>query len=152
MTRSEYVSCPCHSGISYAECCQIFHQGTPAPTPEALMRSRYSAFAIENTDYLLATWHPDYRPKSLELTPLTRWSALTILTAQSDEVAGRVHFIATFCEEGEWFQLEEKSRFERNDGCWFYLAGETNFRPLCPGRNDLCPCGSEKKWKKCCGQ
>ncbi|WP_353293303.1 YchJ family protein [Thalassolituus maritimus] len=144
--------CPCDSGVAYSECCERYHSGTPAPTPEALMRSRYSAFAMEKSDYLLATWHRDYRPQSLELAADTRWTALSILSTEQGDAVGRVHFVATFCEAGEWLQLEEKSRFEKDGQRWYYLAGEADFRPFSPGRNDPCPCGSDKKWKKCCGR
>jgi len=142
--------CPCQSGLAYSECCEPFHQGDAAPTPEALMRSRYSAFVTENSDYLLETWHKEYRPQTLEFAPHTQWYGLQVLSASDEEETGRVHFIATFREEGEWLQLEEKSRFEQVDGRWYYLAGETDFRALSPGRNDPCPCGSGRKWKKCC--
>ena len=143
--------CPCNSGKDYSACCGPYHNGEAAPTPEALMRSRYSAFALENAEYLLATWHKDYRPQTLEFAADTRWTGLDILGAGSDGDTGRVHFIATFNEAGEWLLLEEKSRFERLDGRWYYLAGETDFRSPDVGRNDPCLCGSGKKWKKCCG-
>ena len=58
---------------------------------------------------------------------------------------------AKFHEAGEWLLLEEKSRFERLEDRWYYLAGETDFRPASVGRNDPCLCGSGKKSKKCCG-
>ena len=143
--------CPCNSGKDYSACCGSYHNGEVAPTPEALMRSRYSAFALENAEYLMATWHKDYRPQTLEFAADTRWTGLDILGAGSDGDTGRVHFIATFNEAGEWLLLEEKSRFERLDGRWYYLAGETDFRSPGIGRNDPCLCGSGKKWKKCCG-
>ena len=143
--------CPCNSGKDYSACCGPYHNGEVAPTPEALMRSRYSAFALENADYLLASWHKDYRPQTLEFAAGTRWTGLDILGTGSDGDTGTVHFIATFNEAGEWLLLEEKSRFERLDGRWYYLAGETDFRSPDIGRNDPCLCGSGKKWKKCCG-
>ncbi|HCG78923.1 MULTISPECIES: YchJ family protein [Thalassolituus] len=143
--------CPCNSGKDYRVCCGLYHEGEVAPTPTALMRSRYSAFALENADYLLATWHKDYRPQTLEFAADTRWTGLDILEEGSDGDTGTVHFIATFNEDGEWLLLEEKSRFERLGGRWYYLAGETDFRSPDVGRNDPCLCGSGKKWKKCCG-
>ena len=66
--------CPCNSGKDYRVCCGLYHEGEVAPTPTALMRSRYSAFALENADYLLATWHKDYRPQTLEFAADTRWT------------------------------------------------------------------------------
>ena len=62
--------CPCNSGKDYRVCCGLYHEGEVAPTPTALMRSRYSAFALENADYLLATWHKDYRPQTLSSPPI----------------------------------------------------------------------------------
>jgi len=143
--------CPCNGGKAYGQCCGLYHGGQAAPTPEALMRSRYSAFALENADYLLATWHRDYRPQTIEFAADTRWTGLEILQAGSDGDTGVVHFVATFNEAGEWLLLEEKSRFERLEDRWYYLAGETDFRPASVGRNDPCLCGSGKKSKKCCG-
>ena len=142
--------CLCGSGRNAADCCTPLHQGQPAPSPEALMRSRYSAFASENADYLLRSWHPDYRPETLDFPADTRWTSLTVLSSREQDDVGEVHFIARFQEAGEWFELEEASRFSKLNGHWFYEAGNADFRPLQPGRNDPCPCGSGRKWKKCC--
>ena len=59
--------CPCHSGRKYKRCCRLVHEGQPAASPEALMRSRYSAYVHGEVDYLLNTWHPDTRPDTLNL-------------------------------------------------------------------------------------
>ena len=79
MNPKDPISCPCGSGRPLADCCGCHHAGEPAPTPEALMRSRYSAFALQLTDYLLATWHPSTRPTSLESDPATVWKRLEIV-------------------------------------------------------------------------
>ena len=143
--------CQCGSGVEAAQCCAPVIAGQPAASPLALMRSRYTAFAQENAAYLLSSWHPQYRPQTIDFTPDTHWSGLTIMDHSEEGLHGTVHFVARFREGKEWFELEERSRFEKDGEHWFYLAGDTEFRPLQPGRNDPCPCGSGRKWKKCCG-
>jgi hypothetical protein len=69
------LACPCGLGDDYESCCGRFHAGAPAPTAEALMRSRYSAFAVGDAGYLLRTWHPAGRPQNLSLDPALRWTA-----------------------------------------------------------------------------
>lgn len=143
--------CSCHSGLSASECCEPILAGARAGSPLALMRSRYTAFVTENAEYLKRSWHPDYCPDTLEFAADTQWTQLLILDHGEDGNSGHVHFTARFREGAEWFELEEKSRFEKIDDDWKYLAGNADFRPLSPGRNDACPCGSGRKWKKCCG-
>ncbi|MDI5920364.1 YchJ family protein [Halomonas sp. LR5S13] len=144
--------CPCGSGLPLAECCGRHHAGEPAPTPQALMRSRYSAFALNLTDYLLASWHPDTRPVSLLPDETTRWVALEILESSEEVDEGVVHFRATFREGRRFFVLEERSRFLRERGRWFYRDGDSTIARLKPGRNDPCPCGRPRKFKSCCGR
>ncbi|ERS11373.1 preprotein translocase SecA [Alcanivorax sp. PN-3] len=115
------------------------------------MRSRYSAFVLNDAAYVKASWHPATRPAPLTLEDGDQWLGLTVLDSHQEGEDGWVHFRAT-CREGDGFAvLEERSRFLREDGRWFYLDGEHDVRPLKPGRNDPCPCGSGKKHKKCCG-
>nr|WP_081586804.1 YchJ family metal-binding protein [Alloalcanivorax dieselolei] len=142
--------CPCQSGLEYSRCCQPFHQGEPAPTPEALMRSRYSAFVLNDTAYAKASWHPATRPASLTLDDGEQWCALRVLGSGVQGDQGWVHFHAVAREADGFVVLEERSRFVAESGRWFYLNGEHEIRPLKPGRNDPCPCGSGKKFKKCC--
>lgn len=144
-------SCPCGSDLPLAECCGRYHAGEPAPTPEALMRSRYSAFALDLTDYLLSSWHPDTRPASLAPDQTTRWVALEILESREEGDEGGVHFRATFREGRRWAVLEERSRFRREAGRWTYLDGDPAVTRFKPGRNAPCPCGSGRKFKGCCG-
>lgn len=148
--------CPCGSGNALAACCGRFHRGEPAPHPEALMRSRYSAFALDLTDYLLATWHASTRPQHLDSGGATRWVRLEVLDAseegEGDSARGRVHFRATFREGGRWAVLEENSRFVQEAGRWVYLDGSPSVTRLKPGRNDPCACGSGGKFKGCCGR
>src|ERR1700734_4129513 len=70
------LACPCGLGDDYDSCCGRLHGGAPAPTAEALMRSRYSAFAVGDAGYLLRTWHPTARPRTLSLDPEITWTRL----------------------------------------------------------------------------
>ena len=144
-------ACPCGSGRPLADCCGRYHRGEPAPSPEALMRSRYSAFALNLTDYLRETWHSTTRPASLPPDDATRWRRLEILEHEEQGDTGRVRFRATFLEGRRWGVLEEASRFMREAGRWYYLDGTPTVSRLKPGRNAPCPCGSGRKLKGCCG-
>ncbi|MFG6665642.1 YchJ family protein [Halomonas sp. HNIBRBA4712] len=151
MTSSLKTSCPCGSGAVYETCCGVYHQGVPALTPEALMRSRYSAFALDLVDYLKATWHPSTRPQALSPDPATQWKRLVIESAPAPKgERGTVHFKAYFFERG-WHVLEEVSRFVNESGRWYYLDGAPRLEKLKPGRNERCLCGSNRKFKACCG-
>lgn len=143
--------CPCGSGQPLTLCCGRFHAGEPAPTPEALMRSRYSAFALNLTDYLLASWHSGTRPAELAPDDTTRWLRLEVLESGETGDEGRVRFRATFREGRRFGVLEEASRFRREAGRWTYLDGTPSVSRLKPGRNEACPCGSGRKFKTCCG-
>lgn len=112
------------------------------------MRSRFSAFAMRNTAYLSQSWHPSTRPASLELDANEQWLRLDILSRGQDWV----EFQAIFRENTQshdFFVLKEKSRFKYEQGHWFYLDGKHQIKPLKVGRNELCPCGSGKKYKDC---
>lgn len=149
---STNTPCPCGSGKSLETCCERYHAGEPAPTPEALMRSRYSAFALHKDAYLAATWHPSTRPAQPILdasAEKTRWVRLQVLSSAESGDQGNVHFKAYFCENAQWFCLEEDSEFVREEGRWFYLRGQPRLLRLDVGRNDPCPCGSGQKLKKC---
>lgn len=115
------------------------------------MRSRYCAFALGDTDYLSASWHHSQRPATLSLHSNEKWLALEIVDSNIDGDIGAVHFRATSKDRNGLSVLEERSRFVRENGHWFYLDGTPNVTALKPGRNDSCPCGSGKKFKKCCG-
>lgn len=90
------------------------------------MRSRYSAFAMGNADYLLATWHPSTRPTQLPLDPEQRWYRLDILARTGGgllDSIGTVEFEARFRADGVAGIMHETSRFVRDDGRWLYLDG-----------------------------
>ena len=123
---ASHAPCPCDSGSTYADCCGPWHagllQGLHAPTPEALMRSRYSAYVLGLIDYLLATWHPATAPGELELPPL-KWLGLEVLLAQATAQAGVVEFVARCRENGRAQRMHETSRFVREQGRWYYVDG-----------------------------
>lgn len=169
--------CPCGSSRHYGECCAPYHQGVTVPdTAEKLMRSRYSAFYVRNGDYLLATLASEKRsgfdPQDIAQDQ-TRWTGLKIVDRVAGGVldqTGQVEFIASFTENGKPGRIHERSNFERRDGKWYYVDGvfpdlrdgtpgtttphsaiSSPSEPTKIGRNAPCPCGSGKKFKKCCG-
>ncbi|MDD4617044.1 MAG: YchJ family protein [Alphaproteobacteria bacterium] len=155
--------CPCASGKAFAECCGPYLSGTSdAPTAEALMRSRYSAFATENIDYLETTLAMEKR-KSFDREATANWARssewkglriLAVRDGKETDKQGIVEFVADFCEKGQFYQHRETSRFERREEKWYYVEGARGALPVHSdktGRNDPCPCGSGKKFKKCCG-
>ncbi len=87
------------------------------------MRSRYSAYVLGLTDYLLATWHPSTAPGELELSPL-KWLGLEVRHAQTQGDAGVVEFVARWREDGRGVRLHETSRFVREEGRWRYIDGQ----------------------------
>ncbi|MEF2979338.1 YchJ family protein [Subtercola sp. YIM 133946] len=119
--------CPCLSGLTYGECCAPAHRGvTPSATAERLMRSRYSAFVVGDAPYLLATWHADTRPATLDLDPAQRFYRLDILSRTGGgmlEETGTVEFVARFRLDGRASALHETSRFVRQRGLWRYVDG-----------------------------
>jgi SEC-C motif domain protein len=122
-------ACPCESGKPYEVCCGMYHRGAVAPTPEALMRSRYSAYTMRLSLYLLMTWHPSTRPHFQDLEVGGRdtvWLGLKVLRAEQpvpDE--GTVEFVARYrVGGGRAVRLHETSRFVRERGVWFYVDGE----------------------------
>ena len=122
------LSCPCESGLHYKNCCQPYlEQVKDAPTAEALMRSRYSAFVECHERYLLATWHPRTRPSRVRFDPEQRWLGLSIKRTEGggpEASSAKVEFVARFKINGKGHRLHEISRFEKIDGCWYYLDGE----------------------------
>ena len=122
-------ACPCGSGKAYAACCGpcLDHGQRPA-TAEALMRSRYTAYALARDDYLLRTWHESTRPGTLDFRDagIIRWLGLKIVRTEAggpDDARGVVEFVARYKIGGKAHRLHETSRFVREGGQWFYLDG-----------------------------
>ena len=123
---SAFAPCPCDSGLPYSDCCGRWHaglaHGVHAPTPEALMRSRYSAYGLGLLDYLLATWHSSTAPGDLALPPV-KWLGLEVRHAAMSGDAGMVEFVPRCRAGGRAQRMEETSRFVREAGRWYYIDG-----------------------------
>ena len=123
--RMDALACPCGLGDDYDSCCGRLHAGGPAPTAESLMRSRYSAFAVGDAGYLLRTWHPSGRPRTLSLDPALRWTRLAVLETRDGglfDATGTVKFRAMYVQQGQRGVLAETSKFVRQDRHWTYLG------------------------------
>lgn len=147
--------CYCCSGLEFSTCCEpILKDHSKATSPEMLMRSRYSAYVIKDENHLLATWAPSTRPQSLSLeNDRSQWLQLSIHDHLIDTGTGdhgEVEFRATFIAGDELCQMHERSRFIRKKGLWYYLDGENHMEKKPINRKAACPCGSGKKFKRCC--
>jgi len=125
--------CPCQSGKTYDACCgPVISGNQAAPTAEALMRSRYSAFVKGEIDYLRNSLHPDHRsdfdPASIrEWASNAEWLGLRIINTSGggkDDAEGTVEFIALFREKGIAYQHHELGQFNRLNGVWYYTDGK----------------------------
>ncbi|MCP4186474.1 MAG: YchJ family protein [Gammaproteobacteria bacterium] len=150
----ETTSCFCGSNRNFSSCCQPFLNQEEIPTTaEELMRSRYSAFNTGNVDYLVGTLLPEKRmendrPQIQNTIDNIQWLGLKII-AESNRPGNEVEFMAFFEEEnGGTGQLHERSSFIQQNGKWYYVDG-VHLPAVKPGRNDLCFCGSGKKFKAC---
>jgi SEC-C motif-containing protein len=158
--------CPCGSGKTYNECCEpLITNKKKAETAEALMRSRYTAFVKAEIDYVLQTIHPEKRDQHDTKTiaswatksDWTRFELRDTIAGGMDDDQGQVEFIAHYRRKGVKEIHHELAQFKKVEGEWFFYDGEaprlTQFVRETPkvGRNEPCPCGSGKKYKKCCG-
>ena len=122
------MQCPCQSGQSYQTCCAVLHDGGVASTAEALMRSRYSAFALHKAVYLYRSWSTQTRPakQSLKKAQPLQWLGLEIVRTERGGVlddTGVVEFIARYQQGDKVAQLHETSLFQRENGRWVYVEG-----------------------------
>lgn len=147
--------CACGSGVEFLACCAPALDGSrPPETPEALMRSRYTAFTQGDVAYLEATHDAkptrDGRLALAAWVRIVTWLGLTVHEApppQGDE--GEVSFTARYLEDSTLVDLSERSSFRRKDGRWLYVDGKVRTVQKKVGRNDPCPCGSGQKFKQC---
>lgn len=159
------TECPCGSKADFSECCEPLLDGAAAATPEALMRSRYTAFVQGQLDYIDKTHaeavRSDFNRSAAESTANSvQWVNLEIIKTTGggeDDDDGTVEFAARFKEGKELQVHHERSNFIRENGRWVYVDGKMNpggdpVRVEKVGRNDPCLCGSGKKYKKCCGK
>ncbi|MFE0750937.1 YchJ family protein [Gordonia sp. NPDC058843] len=127
VNRDVSERCPCLSGLVLGDCCGPVLAGErAAPTAEALMRSRFTAFALGDRNHLLVSWHPDTRPATLDLDESMRWYRLDIDSTQAGspfDADGEVTFTAYYRRGAERGFLHERSRFTRSDGRWVYVDG-----------------------------
>jgi SEC-C motif domain protein len=164
MTENNEI-CPCGSGVQFSECCEPIIKGTrESETAEELMRARYSAFVTHAIDFIVASTHSRTR-KEIDLSFIREWSETStwrgleiIETKQVNDNKAFVSFEARFTTQGgEDQRHRERSLFERENGEWRFVTGDELKNPTVryetppPGRNDPCPCGSGKKYKKCHG-
>lgn len=139
------ASCPCGSGSDYVACCAPYHAGeAEAPSPEALMRSRYSAFALGKAEYLWATLHPDHDDRAVDrgayLAQLRRgasqrkYKKLAVLDTRAADAEGiaLVLFAVSLAEKGKDLSFVELSRFAHDGTGWRYLFGTTKPRGALP--------------------
>jgi SEC-C motif-containing protein len=166
--------CPCGSDFPYADCCGLLIRGAMlADTAEDLMRSRYTATVLGEAGYLRETLHPDERPPASAEeggNSAIRFKRLDILGSNNGERGdeeGEVRFQAVYSDAEGDKTLRETSRFVKMDGRWYYSEKNSRVETVAAsakaaqpfvrpgpkvGRNDPCPCGSGKKFKKCCGK
>lgn len=166
---TDIILCPCGTKKNYSDCCAPFLKGEQfAPTPEALMRSRYTAFTQKNADYLFDSMtpelqeHNDHQDLQHFVEEVDSWIKLELLNVNQDSV----EFAAYFMYDGKQQRIHENSHFVKEKGRWLYAGHlhqcnsshhdhhEQKHEPYIAekkiGRNDICFCGSGKKYKKCC--
>jgi SEC-C motif-containing protein len=119
------AACPCGTRAEYRTCCEPLHRGErQATTAEELMRSRYSAHAHGDADYLFRTWHPRTRPGGVTVDRAITWMGLQVtdvVAGGARDDAGVVEFTARFEFAGHPGSRHERSRFERHGDQWFYV-------------------------------
>ncbi len=157
--------CPCCSGRQLNQCCgPKLRYGEVAKTAEELMRSRYSAFALEEVDYIMETHDPTTRhevdrEEIASWSEHSDWTGLSVVGVErgsESDSQGKVEFVAHYLSEEKEQSHHELADFVKKDGRWYFTDGamvRSTYRRESPkiGRNDPCFCGSGKKFKKCCG-
>ena len=156
MNKANSSACYCGKDIPFSACCERIHADiTLADTAESLMRARFSAYRIDNLDFIRQSWHSSTCPAQVEPNEegFLR-SGLEIVDTSSDSGQAEVEFIASYSLKGNEGKLHERSQFARENGQWRYLDGKLKKGMPASvnkvGRNEPCPCGSGKKYKRCC--
>jgi len=117
--------CPCGTGKSFVQCCGLYLSGkNSAPNAPALMRSRYTAYTLDDETYLQKTWHASTRPAlQQDKQEPCKWIGLTIISQHQEDQHATVEFVAKYKVNGRAQQLQEISNFVQEDGAWFYVDG-----------------------------
>ncbi len=152
--------------LAYAECCQPLHSGQAnASSPEALMRSRYSAYVLQLYPYIVETYDATQRAQltseQIAQSALnTHWLGLMVLNSKilpckqnsEDQFIGEVEFKVFYSEDKQLYCLHERSDFIQEQGRWVYTTGTflADNGAYKVKRNDPCICASGKKYKQCC--
>lgn len=151
--------CPCGSDTKYLGCCGKFiDKGESPATPEELMRSRYTAFTLANTDYIKNTMTSpavdDFDDEETRKFAVNvDWVKLEVVSSSVNGNRGSVEFLAHYKQKHDKYVIHEIGDFQLKDGKWYYVDGVTPAaKSKQIGRNDPCTCGSGKKYKKCCGK
>ena len=159
------TQCPCGTGRAYDDCCGPQISGeTLSPTAEALMRSRYTAYSLCKIEHVANTHDPETRgefdeKEAREWSEKANWRRLEVLSTEGGgegDTNGTVEFVAHYDIDGQHIDHHEIAEFRRDGERWYFRDGKEvpiTVRRDQPkvGRNDPCPCGSGKKYKKCHG-
>lgn len=156
------MSCPC-GGKSFEVCCGPFVSGEKLPeTAEQLMRSRYTAYATGNIEYIKSTTAPadqkDFDTEAAKNWAVdSDWKGFDLISKDKGEATdeeGIIEFVARYKINDKVESHHEVSSFKKIDGRWFFMDGQIITQVVNRGdkvgRNDPCICGSGKKFKKCC--
>ena len=159
-------NCACGSGLSYEKCCEPFIKGKKnAPTAEALMRSRYTAYVEHAIDYIIETCSKDEKDRidykqTKNWSENSKWLGLKIFSVEkggADDTEGTVEFEASYEIDNLKEVHHENAKFKKHEGRWLYSEGHVKPNTVVRvgpkiGRNEPCQCGSGKKYKHCCGR
>ncbi len=160
------MTCVCGLAPDTEQCCGRFIRGDDTPaTAEALMRSRYAAYVLGEIDYIVSSHHPERRDDvdaagARSWSEQAQWEGLDVHRAEGgeDDDEGVVDFTARYMSSGHLVHHRERAQFKKHDGKWYFFDSEMlRGKPVVRegrkvGRNEPCPCGSGKKYKKCCGR
>ncbi len=160
------MTCPCGKGESIETCCGPYIEGKKRPeTAEALMRSRYTAFATGNVDYIIETHDPERRGdidegSTADWAKNSEWLGFELVSSEAggeSDNAGVIEFVARYKVKGVTINHRERAVFRKAGDRWVFVDGQIKNGPPVRrneprvGRNEPCPCGSGKKYKRCHG-
>jgi SEC-C motif domain protein len=153
--RQVTMLCYCGSSKTFEACCQPFIAGLkPVESCEQLMRSRYSAYCSHNINYIYNSYHSSSKTENSQsalaaFAKQCHFIELCIMSSERAENEGFVSFTVKYLQHNTLCQFTERSRFILED-TWYYVDGVlSDNTPVKIGRNELCPCGSGKKFKQC---